>query len=346
MSPTRYHPVTMVWTQSEEVYLHTIQTACEELSNAYLETYRRLRNIQARIKIPIIIVGSFTGITSFGTETFPQSVQKWVSAGVGVVTICIAIVNSIESYFKIGENANAAINTTNALQQLREDINKELSLPEDDRQAPGLTLLRDCYTRYQQIMSQAPTLNDGNVFYVKALAATKLDSVIKRNEAKYALINATNANINEENSQTTDAHSNASYVTDSLKASLEDKASKKRTLFTDVDIHNMDVMISSHLKNNMTNLKSYQKIKSEDASPEVKTPASIPTRINSGEIPISIPDAKDATSSFAIYMPQEASPDPGEVLDINDIRKHVVNKDIKASNLKSFAVDDMNEDNN
>jgi len=185
MSGQRYDAAAMTWTQEEELYLHCIQQSSEQLSNTYLNTYRQLRSIQAKIKIPIIIVGSFTGITSFGTDTFPQQAQKWVSIGVGIITIIIAILNTIESYFKIGENANSAINTTNALQQLREDINKELSLPPLDRQAPGLTFLRDCYTRYQQIMSQAPILNDGSVFYVSALSASKLNSIIKKNEAQY-----------------------------------------------------------------------------------------------------------------------------------------------------------------
>ena len=181
----RYHPSILVWTQEEELYLHCIQNSCEELSNLYLAEFRKLRNIQAKIKIPVIIIGSFTGITSFGTETFPKFAQKWVSVGVGIITIGIAILNTIESYFKIGENANSAINTSNALQQLREDINKELSLPEPDRQAPGLTFLRDSYTRYQQILNQAPILNEGTVYYINALSAPRLNFLIRRTETKF-----------------------------------------------------------------------------------------------------------------------------------------------------------------
>lgn len=175
----------MIWTEEEELYLQSIQDSCEKLSAVYLAGYKRLHRIQAKIKIPVIIIGSFTGITSFGAETFPKYAQKWVSVGVGVVTIGIAILNTIESYFKISENCNAAINTTNALQQLREDINKELSLPTNDRQAPGLTFLRDIYTRYQQILSQAPMLDDGSISYINALAAPRLNSIIRKNIVSY-----------------------------------------------------------------------------------------------------------------------------------------------------------------
>jgi hypothetical protein len=180
-----YHESVLIWTEDEEVYLHSIQRSCEQQSLLYLEQYRRLRNIQAKIKIPVIIIGSLTGITSFGTETFPKYAQKWVGIGVGIVTIGIAILNTIESYFKIGENANGSISTSNALQQLREDINKELSLPSTDRQAPGLTFLRDSYTRYQQILSQAPILDDGNVYYIKAISASRLNSIIRKTDRQY-----------------------------------------------------------------------------------------------------------------------------------------------------------------
>lgn len=174
----------MSWIADEEIYLHSIQKSCETLSNEYLKKHRKWMGLQARIKIPVIVIGSFTGITSFGTETFPQNSQKWISVGVGIITVAIAILNTIESYFKIGENANAAITASNALQQLREDINKELSIPEEDRQSPGVTFLRDCFTRYQQILSQAPTLDEGNVYYIDALVNNKINVMIKRNDKK------------------------------------------------------------------------------------------------------------------------------------------------------------------
>lgn len=175
----------MSWNQDEEIYLHSIQKSCESLSNQYLDKHRKWRLLQAKIKIPVIVIGSFTGITSFGTETFPLESQKWISVGVGVITVGIAILNTIESYFKIGESANAALNASNALQQLREDINKELSIPEEDRQSPGITFLRDCFTRYQQILNQAPTLDHGKVNYIDALITNKINVMIKRNNKRY-----------------------------------------------------------------------------------------------------------------------------------------------------------------
>ena len=172
------------WADEEELFLHAIQKSCENLSNLYLKEYRHLRSLQTKIKIPVIIIGSFTGITSFGSETFPQQAQKWISIGVGIVSIGIAVLNTIESYFKIGENANAAVNSSNALQQLREDINKELSIPVENRQASGVSFLRDSFTRYQQILSQAPILEDGRVLYIDELIKDRIEMLKRKNMRK------------------------------------------------------------------------------------------------------------------------------------------------------------------
>lgn len=169
------------WLPEEEIYLHSILRACETLSNAYLENHRHWRRIETRMKIPMIIVGSFTGITSFGSNTFPSMIKKWIPISVGIISMGIAIMNTIESYFRVGDNSTSSHNTANAFQQLREDINKELSIPTQDRQAAGITFVRDIYTRYQQILSQAPLLDEGDMKYVEEVTQQKLKVLRKRN---------------------------------------------------------------------------------------------------------------------------------------------------------------------
>lgn len=173
------------WLPQEEIYLHSILKSCEQLSNIYLEKHRVWKRIQTRIKIPVIIIGSFTGITSFGAETFPKSFQKWISISVGVITVSIAILNTIESYFSIGDIANSSLNVSIAFQQLREDINKELSIPNEDRQATGVIFIRDIFTRYQQILSQAPVLDDGNMKYIDEVTTQKMRVMKKRTDKEF-----------------------------------------------------------------------------------------------------------------------------------------------------------------
>lgn len=171
------------WLPEEEIYLHSILKACENLSNCYLAKHKKYKQIETRIKIPMIIIGSFTGITSFGSETFPPEAQKYISISVGVITVSIAIMNTIESYFRISDTANSSLNASTAFQQLREDINKELSIPTVDRQAAGITFVRDVFTRYQQILSQAPILDDdASMKYVEEVTTQKLKVMKKRNQ--------------------------------------------------------------------------------------------------------------------------------------------------------------------
>lgn len=155
----------------------------EKLAAKYLALYNHLARIQGRIRVPIIIIGSFTGITSFGSETFPRSTQKWINIGVGIVSVCIACVNAIESFLKIGENTNSAMSATIALQRLRENITKELSIPIETRTSNGSIFLRDCYTVYQQILIQAPFMRD-EVHYVMSPEMLRMKEVIKQ---KYPL---------------------------------------------------------------------------------------------------------------------------------------------------------------
>lgn len=148
----------MDWLEEEETYLRTTETACLRLSRAYHNEYFRKRKIYAQMKIPAIIIGSFTGVASFGTTTFPTSFHKWVAIMVGLVNIGIAVLNTLETFFKIGEDMNSARITSEHLKKLAEDINKELSLPVKDRPTNGITFLKDIYKRYQEITSSSPML--------------------------------------------------------------------------------------------------------------------------------------------------------------------------------------------
>lgn len=189
MKETSQQPVVMprnalpVWLPDEEIYLHQIQKSCENLSKLYLAKYRACKSLQTKLKLPAIVIGSFTGIASFGSSSFPPDSQHYVSIGVGIVTMCIAILNTIESYLKVGENTNSAISAATALQQLREDVNKELCLPASDRIDSGIVFLRDIYTRYVQILNQAPVLDEQeNMAYVDTMIYNKINRLIRKND--------------------------------------------------------------------------------------------------------------------------------------------------------------------
>jgi sulfur relay (sulfurtransferase) DsrC/TusE family protein len=147
-----------VWREQEEDYLRKLENSCVQLSREYHDIYFSLKTSQNKFKIPAIIIGSFTGVASFGSSNFPSSYQKWISITVGIINVAIAILNTLETFFKLGEELSASRSSSEQLKKLAEDINRELSLELTTRQTSGVIFLRDSYTRYQQILSNAPVL--------------------------------------------------------------------------------------------------------------------------------------------------------------------------------------------
>lgn len=144
------------WHPEEEQYLKDMCAACVKLAAKYRTMHDRHRVLLHRLKIPAIVVGSASGVASFGAQQFPPILQKHLAIGVGIVSVAIAILNTLESYFKVGEVTAASEATIRALQRLRDDIHKELQLPMHLRSSDGITFLRDAYVRYQQIIGEAP----------------------------------------------------------------------------------------------------------------------------------------------------------------------------------------------
>jgi len=170
------------WLSEEEQYLDIISKVCINLSKRYHAKYFVRKKTQTKLKIPAIIIGSFTGVASFGTSTFPKHAQKWVAIVVGLVNICIATLNTLDTFFKISEDMTSAKATSEQLRKLAEDIQKELCLPETDRPTSGIQFLREVYTRYQQIISNAPMLH-AYISYADKESAQKNDTLMSKLKA-------------------------------------------------------------------------------------------------------------------------------------------------------------------
>jgi hypothetical protein len=146
------------WLPEEEVYLRDLSKLCQDLSAKYKLYYELYKTRQTKFKIPAIVISSVTGLTSFGTSNFPEKYQKWVSIAVGASSLFIALLNSIESYMKIGETMSGCLQASISLQKLKEFIDIELSLPLDDRSSQGILFLRDCYSKYEKILDLSPSI--------------------------------------------------------------------------------------------------------------------------------------------------------------------------------------------
>ena len=148
------------WQKEEEEYLGILSDVCIDISNRFQDIYFLRKKTMTKIKVPAIMIGSLTGVASFGSTNFPKDVQRWVAIVVGVLNICVATLNTLEGFLKVNEEMTSAKATSQQLRKLAEDIEKELIVPSNNRPTLGSQFLRDAYTRYQQIMSHAPMLEE------------------------------------------------------------------------------------------------------------------------------------------------------------------------------------------
>lgn len=151
------------WCPEEEKILSDLSNSCSVLKELYRSIYTRQKHLQAKFRLPAIMVGSISGACSFGTTTFPQQFREYVSIAVGAASLFIAILSTIESYLQVGQRLSQANSTTQALNKLMLDIRRELMLPLQDRETSGVIFVRDCHTRFAQIIEQSPTVDRDDI---------------------------------------------------------------------------------------------------------------------------------------------------------------------------------------
>jgi hypothetical protein len=146
------------WNREEEEYLRDLSRLCEELCQKFKVYHDVYKSRQAKFRIPSIIISSITGLASFGNSNFPVEYQNLVNIGVGACSIFIAILNSIESYMKIGEIIGGTLQASINFQKLKETIDVELSLPVENRTCQGILFLRQSYQNYEKYWDLAPNI--------------------------------------------------------------------------------------------------------------------------------------------------------------------------------------------
>jgi hypothetical protein len=139
-----------VWLPAEQLYLIKMSETCKRLTDKFKAIHRRYNKYQARFRIPSIILSSITGLFSMGNSNFPAAYQQYVSVGVGIVSVSIAVLGSIETYMKIGDIMGSCMQAATTFHKLKEKIDCELALPIKDRRTSGIVFIRECSTEYHK----------------------------------------------------------------------------------------------------------------------------------------------------------------------------------------------------
>jgi len=146
------------WKPDQEVYLRELSKVCETLSVRYKQEYDHYKKLEARFQLPAIVISSGLGIAAFGNNQFSADAQRSINIVMGVVGLGLGILNSVQSYLKIGPNMGGCLLASSNLLKLKESIDLELSLPIEDRSNSGLVFLRDAYNNYETHVSAAPAV--------------------------------------------------------------------------------------------------------------------------------------------------------------------------------------------
>lgn len=184
------------WLLEEEVYLKDLSKLSQELSCKFKRYHDIYKERQAKFKIPAIVISSITGIISFGTSNFPPQYSNYVSIGVGISSLFIALLNSIESYMKIGENMSGSIQASMSFQKLKESIDVELTLPIEDRVSQGIIFLRECYSQYEKIWDLSPNILK-NVRFIRPSYDPKQVSITMKQDMNSSDIEHTEITLSE-----------------------------------------------------------------------------------------------------------------------------------------------------
>jgi hypothetical protein len=184
----------MKWFDAEEKYLKMLHDICIQLSKEYMDLYIVTHQFQTRLRLPSIILSSCSGVASFGSSGFGTHAQKYISLAVGIVNVGIAIIQTYESYLKVGDIVSKSLSCSQAFKKLADTIYCEIFIPLEDRNSTGITFLRDCFSRYQTILDQAPPIEfhgkHGNDTYQKAKNfAEKLSGSLRESRDSQPAIN-------------------------------------------------------------------------------------------------------------------------------------------------------------
>lgn len=146
------------WPREEEEYLMKVSDQCQDLSTKYNEIYNTYKVHETRFKLPVIVLGSVVGMLSFGASQFGNDNTDRITIGVGVSSIVISIISSIEAYLKIGETMTNSLVTATQLKKLKEKIDIELAVLPEYRTSLSTVFLRQCHGEYMDIIEKAPPL--------------------------------------------------------------------------------------------------------------------------------------------------------------------------------------------
>jgi hypothetical protein len=130
------------WTPKVEKLLQDWHRRVYAAQTAYYEEAERFRRRNYQLGIPVVIISSLVG-----TAVFADVKSRWL---VGSVSILAAVLASLQTFLKFGENATLHGAAADWFAAIRRDIEQTLALPPNMRGKP-----KPCLDNVRQEMNRA-----------------------------------------------------------------------------------------------------------------------------------------------------------------------------------------------
>jgi hypothetical protein len=125
-----------IWTPKIEQLLQDWRNRVYAAQAAYYQEAERLRRRQLQLGIPVVIVSSLVGTAVFA-DLDKDAMYKW---WVGSISILAAVLASLQTFLKFGENATLHGVAADWFAAIRREIEETLALPVELRGNPKTCL--------------------------------------------------------------------------------------------------------------------------------------------------------------------------------------------------------------
>ena len=133
-----------------------------ERSNCYAWLHKKAEkkysNLTTFIDLPVIVGSTIAGTLSIGSSGLFGDNETTASMGIGILSLCVGVVNTIGSYFAWSKRAESHRISAIQYSKLFRFISIELALPREERIACAdlLKIVRETYERLQEVSKLIP----------------------------------------------------------------------------------------------------------------------------------------------------------------------------------------------
>ena len=145
------------WSHDIEQILSKIRLKSIVLSKYHMKSYIIYRHLLIWFRIPIIVISGVSSVSSVALGHYVE--LESVSMICCVLSLCVAIVGSVELFLQIQSKMELHLNNSTMYCLLANDILKTISLDSIHRTSDGLVFLEDFQTHFNGLMKTSIITN-------------------------------------------------------------------------------------------------------------------------------------------------------------------------------------------